>query len=176
MFTTHSEDVHLRKESWTNIFLSAKEIRPIEHDTAKVDLPQPSDPALQCAWYSHYYTGCIAKGSVAVQFCGWTIAFDLYTGGMSDTAYVKAVNILAMQEEFAKNDPSSPNPFLNIFDRGYCLTHDAVCHGGQSTLQPIFAWSDRRFNSKDVLSSAGVATVCSGNERSVHQVKLSWLI
>jgi len=105
MFGTHSEDVHLRKESWNTIFLPTKAIRPIKHDTAKVDLPWPSDPALQCAWYLNY-GGCIlAKGGVAVQLCGWTITLNLCTGGMSNTAYVKAVNILTMQEEFAKNDP-----------------------------------------------------------------------
>jgi len=38
-FIMHSEDVHLRKESWNNIFLLTKEIRPTEHDTAKVDMP-----------------------------------------------------------------------------------------------------------------------------------------
>jgi len=59
---------------------------------------------------------------------------------MSNTAHVKADNILShLQEEFAKND------------------HDyAVNHGGQITLQPKFAWSDRIFNSKDLLCSAGV--------------------
>ena len=162
MFTTHSKDVHLRqKESWNTIFLSTKAIRPIEHDTSKVDLPQPSDPALQHAWYSNYCGGCVAKGGIAVQLCGWTITLNLCAGGISDTAYVKAVNILAMQEEFAKNDTSLQNPIFNICDKGYHLTHDASSHGGQYTLQPTFAQSDRRFNSRDVLCSAGVAAVCS---------------
>ncbi len=110
--------------------------------------------------------------------CCTVVWLDYYTQSMCwwYKAYVKAVNILAVQEEFAKNDTSLQNPIFNICDKGYHLTHDASSHGRQYTLQPTFAQSDRRFNSGDVLCSAGVATVHSGNKQSVHHVKLSWLI
>jgi len=75
-------------------------------------------------WLITAYGGCVAKGGIAVQLCGCTITLDLCAGGISDTAYVKAVNmILAMQEEFTNNDTLLPNPFLNIFDKDYHLTH-----------------------------------------------------
>ena len=48
--------------------------------------------------------------------------------------------------------------------------------GRQLLLQPDFARSDRRFNSRELLRSAGVASDRSGNERAVNVAKPSGLI
>jgi len=116
LFVTYQEDIKLRKDSWNAIFLPQKALHIIEHDTTDAPMPKPSDPALQWALYNDYYCGCVGIG---VQLCGWTVTFKLCTGAISDTSYVKAVNILEMQDTFAKNDPTSQNAFLNVFDKGY---------------------------------------------------------
>ncbi len=92
---------------------------------------------------------------------------------MEDSAYIKAVKIFEQQQVFAENDQSSPNPFINIFDCGYCVVLHAHQLGGQLCIQPEYAQSDCMFSTQDVLYSAAVATVQSGNKRSIRQVKSS---
>jgi len=66
---------------------------------------------------TRYFGGCIEKGGIGVQLCGWLILLDLCTGGMSGAAYIKADNIIILamlQKDFAKNGLSLPN-FLKHF-------------------------------------------------------------
>ncbi len=176
LFATYAEDIKLRKDSWNELFPPQNGVRVIEHDTTDTRMLKPSDPALQRALYNDYYGGCVGKGGIGIQLCGWTVAFELCTGAISDTSYVKTVNIFELQNMFAKNDLTSPNPFLNVFDKGYRLVSEAEQNGKQTCIQPTFVNSDQRFSTVDVLSSAAVAAVRSGNERAVRQVKLSWMI
>jgi len=54
------------------------------HDNTDIRLMRPADPRLQRALYSRYYAGCIAKGGVAVQPCGWIATWELCTGAVDD--------------------------------------------------------------------------------------------
>jgi len=146
------------------------------HDNTNVPLMRPSDPDLQRATYSSYYAGCVGKGGVSLQLCGWTRTWPLATGAIDDSAYIKLVNVFELQQKFAENDKTCNNPFTNMLDRGYCLILDGLLYGKQLCVQPTFAQSDKKFGTDSVLYSAGVATTRSGNERSVRQVKTSWLI
>jgi len=176
MFATNEEDILLRKSSWNDTFDPSKQQRVILHDSTDVRLLKPSDPHLQRALFSRYYASCVAKGGIGLQLCGWTVTFELCTGAMDDTAYVKAVDIFGLQQAFAENDQSSPNPFINIFDRGYRLVLEAQKKGGQWCIQPTYTQNHKKFDTQNVLHSAAVAATRSGNERSVRQVKVSWLI
>jgi hypothetical protein len=104
------------------------------------------------------------------------VTLELCTGAIDDTAYIDKVQTLRMQDEFAKNDPTSDKPFTNIFDKGYWCILAALEHGLQLCMQPTFALSDKKFSTNNALYSAGVAAVRSGNERVVHQAKLSWIV
>jgi len=180
LYATHEEDIMFCKESWNSILGTTEKqnnLRLIMHDNTNVPLVRPSDPDLQRALYSSYYASCVAKGGVSLQLCGWTVTWDLITGGIDDSAYVKKVGILEKQQKFFENDRTCSNPFTNMFDRGYRLILEALLYGKQLSVQPLFAQSDKKFGSDNVIYSAGIATTRSGNERSVRQVKTtSWLI
>jgi len=119
------------------------------HDCSDIRMVKPSNPYLQRALYSQYYGGCVAKGGIRLQLCGWTVTFDLCTGAMDDTSYVKTVKILESQEAFAKHNTSSINAFVNIFDHGYHVILDALSCGGQLCIQP--AYSKKMKNSQQVM-------------------------
>ena len=51
-----------------------------------------------------------------------------------------------------------------------------VKHHLQFCLQPIFAQSDKQFSRNNVLHSASVAVIRSGNERAVKNAKHCWII
>jgi hypothetical protein len=104
------------------------------------------------------------------------VTLELCTGAIDDSAYIDKVQILRLQEEFAKNDPTSERPFINIFDNGYRCILAALEQGLQLCLQASFAQSDRKFSTNNVVHSAGVAAIRSGNERAVRQSKLSWMV
>jgi len=179
LYATHEEDVNFCKDSWKHVFDlmdTGQVIQIIMHDNTSMPLMRPTDPDLQRALYSCYYAGCVAKGGVSVQLCGWTVTWELATRGIDDSAYVKLVGLFKQQSKFTENDRTSNKPFTNIFDRGYRLILEALMHGKQLCIQPSFARSDEKFGSANVLYSAGVATTRSGNELSVRQVKTSWLI
>jgi hypothetical protein len=144
-------------------------------DNTNVPLPDPSDADQNRALYSDYYQECCAKGGVTLQLCGWTRSLNLCTGGIDDLGYIKMVNILQEQKEFAGSDDTSSVPFLNILDKGYRCTL-AANKEGQDCLQPIFAKSDTQFIHDQTLHSVSVAVVRASNERAVKQMKNSWLI
>jgi len=64
---------------------------------------------------------------------------------------------------------------LSLFhvDKGYRCALAAWRGGRQLMLQPDFARSDRRFNSREVLRSGAIASHRSGNERAVNVMKRS---
>ena len=67
---------------------------------------------------------------------------------------------------FQECDKTSEKGFVNILDKGYRITL-STNKEGQSCLQPIFAKSDEQFTRDQMLHSACVAVVRSGNERAV---------
>ena len=146
------------------------------HGNTNINLPRPSDPDLNRALYSDYYGQCVGKGGAAVQPCGWMRLLPLWTGAVGDSQYITGTKILEEQKKFAEGDFSSPEPFLNIFDKGYRSVLDARACGGQRCLQPAFAQSDKKFSQMETLHSACVAVVRSGNERAVQRAKMSWLV
>jgi len=175
-YASWEEDVELRHVSWERIFPKRKRQRPVMHDMTSLPMMKARDADLQRLLYNSYYNGCVAKGGIYCQPSGWQGTFELWTGGVSDTQYVDEEKIFALQEEFVTNDPSSDEPFLNIFDRGYLALIAALNHGRQLVLQPFYARDDRKYNRHELLHSAAVAAVRSGNERSVRQMKTSWMV
>ena len=62
-------------------------------------------------------------------------------------------------------------PFTNIVDKGYRCIMAAWRVGKQLFLQPAFARSDRKFNTREVNRSSTVASDRSGNERAINVAK-----
>ena len=166
--------MELRSEKWRERYDNK---RVTMWDNTNVDfMGKPSDPDLQRLTYSLYYGGNVAKGGVFLQLCGWLGGWDLWLGAMSDTDYFESSEILEKQEEFQKEDQSSPLSFTNILDKGYRSILAAWRAGGQLLLQPFFAKSDRQFTSEEVLLSAAVASDRSANERAVNRLKANGMI
>ena len=140
------------------------------HDNTGLDIVKPSDSLSQRVTYSSYYGGNVAKGGVFVQICGWIGTYELYPGAVSDSDYMTLCGIFENQKVFQENDGG--DPFLNVLDRGYRITKIACKNGHQFVLQPIFAKSDRKFNTIETLKSSSVAADRSGNERAVRLCKL----
>ena len=145
------------------------------HDNTNITLVTPSDADKQRSLRSEYYAECCAKGGVSIQMCGWIRALHLFTGGIDDSKYIERSEILKQQQLFQEGDESSNNQFINIFDKGYRVTLLAREHM-QSCLQPVFAQSDRQFFRNELLHSASVAVIRSGNERAVKKMKYSWIL
>jgi hypothetical protein len=170
-YATNEEDVKFRKPTWREHFSDST--RVVMHDNTNVPLVDPSDPDIYRSLRSEYYAMCCAKGGIALQLCGWIRATELMTGAVGDSEYVKIVNLLQEQKAFAEWDQSTLESFLNIFDKGYRCTLDAL-QEGQKCLQPTFARSDEQFTREETLYSAAVAVIRSSNERAVKMMKLSW--
>ena len=146
----------------------------VMHNNTDVPLMQPSDPQLQWALYSQYNGRCIANGGIAIQPCGWICTWELCTGGINDSRYVKMVTIFDKQQKYAHYDETDHWPFTNIFDRGYQVVLDGIKCGNQICIQPAFTDNEKKFTTNEVLYSAAIAALRSGNERAVKQVKTSW--
>jgi hypothetical protein len=175
MYASYTEDAAFRREEWNGHFDQESGARIVMHDNTNINLPSPSDADLQRALWSDYYGGCVAKGGVALQLCGWIRAIELCTGAIGDSDYIDAVEILKEQKIFAEMDQSSSSGFLNIFDKGYRCVIKAKAEG-QQCLQPVFAKSDEQFRAGETLYSGCVAVVRSGNERAVNRCKMSWFL
>lgn len=106
------------------------------------------------------------------------VLFSL-AGNIDDGNYTKESLILDQQKSFQEHDkkPDEPvNPFVIVLDKGYRITMLANKFG-QSCVQPIFARSDTQLkNNNDMLQSASVAVIRSGNERAIKLLKHSWII
>jgi len=101
----HEEDVAFCKKGWNDFFDLMEPSRIlciILHDNTNVPLMRPSDPDLQRAMYSSYYAGCVGKGGVSLQLCGWTRTWPLATGAIDDSAYIKLVNVFELQQNLLR--------------------------------------------------------------------------
>jgi hypothetical protein len=89
---------------------------------------------------------------------------------------VNDAGIMETQRAFSEADPTSNVPFTNVFDKGFRNTVDAAM-AGQKCLQPVFSrGKTQQFERNDLLHSACVAVVRSGNERAVKRTKMSWYL
>jgi hypothetical protein len=163
MYALHQEDVTLRDKQWSLHFELTSGVRLVMHDNTNVPMQNPNDADLNRALYSQNYGWCCAKGGISVQLCSWIQNLELCTGGIDDSGYIEAVGVLEEQQEFSKADTTSLLSFLNIFDKGYRCTLEAHRHG-QTSLQPKFAKSNKQFRRNQMLHSACVAVIHSGNE------------
>ena len=82
---------------------------------------------------------------------------------------------MELQKLFAAMDPTSKLAFLNVFDKGFRNWLEAQLNG-QKVLQPNYAKGNKSFSRSEVLHTAAVAVVRSGNERAVGRCKLSWFM
>ena len=148
------------------------------HDNTSAPANASSDASRNRAMHSNYYAGPVAKGGVWCQLSGWIGASDLWTGAISDTQYLEECGILEEQQSYAEADAVEGDnilPFTNITDKGYrCVI--AAWKKGQFLLQPTFHRTDVKFGSKNLLTSATIASDRGGNERAVRVCKHSNLI
>jgi hypothetical protein len=176
MYASYEEDAKFRDASvWSRHFDPdpVKGHRPVMHDTTNIPLPSPSSGHLNQDLHNVYYNQCCAKAGVAVQLCCWIFGLPLVTGHSDDDRQIEDTKILELQKEFSENDPTSDRPFLNVFDKGYHQLLPASKHG-QMCLRPPDA--DKEFVGEQVLRSACIAVIRSGNERGVNRCKMSWFI
>lgn len=136
------EDIDLWANCWEKIFPARKKFRPVMHDVSNSRPMKPSDPALQSALWNDCHHGCVAKGGMFVQPCGWEGTFELWAGGVDDSGYLTGDGMLDKQKEFAEADATCNLPVMNILDRGHRVTVDAFIRGKQLCLQPCSAPSD----------------------------------
>jgi len=173
-FVSFEEDFALRSQRWKDKY---RQKRVIFWDDTNVAAPDPSDADLNRAWYSYYYGTCVAKGAVFLQLCGWMGGWEPWSGAISDTDYQQRAGVFEYLQKFVAKCPTYAHiAFLNIVDKGYRCTLAAWRAGRQLMLQPDFARSDQRFNSREVLRSGAVASDRSSNERGVNVMKRSALI
>ena len=174
-FLSHEEDVALRAEKWKENY---RDKRVIMHDNTSVPANASSDASTNRAMHSNYYSGPVAKGGVWCQLSGWIGASDLWTGAVSDTQYLEECGILEEQRCYAEADVEDGEdvlPFTNITDKGYrCVV--AAWKKGQFLLQPTFHRTDQKITSRNLLTSATIASDRGGNERAVRVCKYSNLI
>jgi hypothetical protein len=175
-FASFEEDKTYRKqeEKWE----AYKGKRVIMYDNTNVRMKQPSDAEAQRATYSMYYSGNVGKGAVHIQPCGWMGCNELWSGGVSDTAYMQEEDVFPDLNKYLLTSPLETEEIRNIkftiiLNRGYRVTIDALNTGGHYVLQPIFASPDEQFSTEEVHVSSTVATDCSGNERAVKYSKIS---
>jgi hypothetical protein len=108
--------------------------------------------------YSAYYAGNVAKGAVFLQLCGWMGTWELWAGAISDTEYQTRSGDFEYMQWFVDHFDKGI-PFTNIVDKGYRCIMAAWPAGKQLFLQPAFARSDRKFNTREVNRSSTVASI-----------------
>ena len=177
-YASFEEDFALMKDRWKKRYAGKRDV--FWDDTNISFNYKPSDADTQRMTYSAYYGENCAKAGVFVQLCGWGGANHLWAGGTSDTQYLNDSGILETQEIFSRNDLVDDGkggrtkvPFTNILDKGYRSTVAAWQAGKQLVSQPDFKRSDRKFRAVETISSAGIATDRSSNERQVNRCKMT---
>lgn len=175
-YVSLEEDEKFRKDTWNDF--KGKQI--IMHDMSNIPINAPSDAELNRATFNPYYGMPFGKGGIFTQLCGWQGTLEVYTGGIGDSDYVRRSGLLAEQSKFTKEEAMKNKcreiPFINTFDKGYRVILDCLAEGGQLCWQPCFKKSDERYGTYATLHTAAVAYTRSANERSVLQVKHSWLV
>lgn len=173
----HHEDVLMRSDKWKGIV--GDDERVVQHDGTCIRLMyKPSTPDNQRLTWAKYYAGNVAKASVFVQLGGWMGGDHCGMGSISDSNHVLKNKILETQEKFQNEDRVGEHilPFTIFLDRGYHLNLQAYRCGGQIVRQPSFLKGNRRFYGREMLRSASVANIRSGNERAVRKAKLAGFI
>ena len=179
-YATFEEDEALRNKRWDELLNQHKDkrIRLVMHDMSDMPMNRAADAELNRALYSSYYGGPCAKGGIFTQLCGWEGTYELFTGSVGDSDYVRQSGILELQENFQNIDIDHNGKvikFINLFDKGYRVLLDCM-EQSQLCWQPVFARSDERYGSYATLLTAALAYTRSGNERSVKHLKHSWRI
>jgi hypothetical protein len=175
MYASYEEDAELRNHKWNEYFDPKTGERVVMHDATNIPFMSPTDAAQQRAMWSDYYGMCCAKTGISNQLCSWIRGMPLFTGRLGDSNMVRDSGIMPQQKDFAEMDQSSQVPFLNVFDKGFRNAIEAD-QAGQRVLQPIFSKGDKQFNRNEVLHTAAVAHIRSGNERAVGRCKMSWFV
>jgi hypothetical protein len=144
-------------------------MRLVLHDNLKMDMTKPTKEDIQkLLFHQSEFNGdgsCVAKGGVTVQPCGWIGTLELFCGGLTDTKYIQATNLLEDQQRAVNDErmstrggggdaiitPPKYEPFVNIFGRGYqCFDRneslESYSHGGQLCLQPFMSSSSNNKN------------------------------
>ena len=83
-FASFEEDIALRPKHWSDKYEGR---RVIFWDDTNVPAIDPADSETNRHWVSHYYDGCVAKGAVFLQLCGWMGTWQLWAGRISDSDY-----------------------------------------------------------------------------------------
>jgi hypothetical protein len=166
-FCSLEEDWALMDAKWAVKYPNE---RLILWDNSNVNLPCPSDSETSQHTYSPYYKGNVGKGGTYVQPGGWMGTWELFAGAISDSDYQRKSKVFEAQQAFA-NEDNSNIPFTGMMDKGYRCSTAAWRAGRQVIRQPVFAKSDKKFNSRQVHQIADVATDRSGNERCVNIAK-----
>lgn len=165
----------MRQSKWDGVLGTDERI--VQHDSTNINMAfKPTLASIQKLTYNQYYSGNCAKVDVVLQPGGFVRVNHLWVGAISDTQYMIANRIFEEQEDFQKKDlvNGTELPFINILDRGYKLTREAMKCGKQTIRQPVFKdKKKRRFTGFETLKSASCASVRSGNERAVRKLKLA---
>ena len=111
---------------------------------------------------------------LVLKLCGWmgTSELPVWAGAISDTEYQTRSGVFEyMYMQWFVDHKDKGIPFTNIVDKGYRCIMAAWRAGKQLFLQPAFARSDRKFNTREVNRSSTVASDRSGNDRAVNVAK-----
>lgn len=166
IFATYKEDRLLPTERWNERYTDK---RVVFWDDTNINLPTPNDGSLNRRSYSNYYGGSVDKrGGVLSQLCGWVGVWYLWTGAVSESAYLSKSGILVKQRMLHQRMRVATNTV-----KGYHCYIAAWKNGRQSILQPTFAKSDKQFTTTQLISSA---VDRGGNERAVNVCKRSGLL
>ena len=143
-YATYEEDKVYRNEYW---HVRYTDERVVMWDNTNIPSDKFGNADLQAATFSKYYNMNCCKGGVFLQTCRWMGTHHLWSGSVTDTEYMISSTILDNQMVFAEHDLINDlvKPFLNVLDKGYRITLECKDRGGQRTLQPDFAKSDRKF-------------------------------
>jgi hypothetical protein len=146
-----------------------KGVRVIMFDNTNIMIRQPTDADAQRCPYSVYYSGNVGKGAVFIQPCGWVGSHEIWTGGVSDSAYMKQSKAVDTLNKYLLSSSSETEEtrkvkFTIVLDRGYRILTETYQEGGHMTFQPIFSNADRHFTAAETVHNATVAYDRSGNE------------
>jgi hypothetical protein len=150
--------------------------RLIMFDNTNIIIRQPSDAEAQRSTYPLYYSGNAGKAAVYIQPCGWIGSHEVWTGGVSDTAYMQLGQVFEALSNYLLTSTYKDNntqyiSFTIVLDMGYRVVLDAYQNVGHLVLQPIFAQSDWQFSTVQTLISSAVATNRAGNKQAVRYLE-----
>jgi hypothetical protein len=126
-------------------------------DDTNINMPVARDEHLSQHTNSTSYAGNVAKGAVFLQLCSWMGTWELNYGlerfPRRNIKHEAASLMHRFVDHFDKGIP-----FTNIIDKGYRCIMATWRAGKQLFLQPVFAGSDRKFNTREVNRSSTMAS------------------